>query len=78
MRGINDLMKMTFAIPDELGQRFRKVVPVGERSAVVTNILRQKLHASGPSFEAVCRRVNKLQALNQQMAEWERFDDQSP
>lgn len=71
-------MKMTFAIPDELGQRFREIVPAGERSAVVTDILRKKLHADEPAFEAVCRRVNKLQSLEREMTEWERFDDQSP
>lgn len=69
-------MKMTFAIPDELGQRFRKAVPAGERSAVVTDFLRKKLRPSEQSLEAVCRRVNKLKALEQDMAGWERFDDQ--
>ena len=77
-RGINRTMKMTFAIPDELGQRFRDAVPAGERSAVVTDILRKKLQTTEPSFDAVCRRVNKLQALEQEMTGWERFDDQTP
>lgn len=71
-------MKMTFAIPDELGQRFRQAVPAGERSAVVTDFLRKKLRLSDQSLEAVCRRVNKLKALEQDMAGWERFDDQAP
>ncbi len=71
-------MKMTFAIPDKLGQRFREVVPAGERSAVVTDFLRKKLRPSEQSLEAVCRRVNKLKALGQEMADWERFDDQTP
>ena len=69
-------MKMTFAIPDELGRRFRKAVPTGERSAVVADFLRKKLHPSDQSLEAVCRRVNKLKALERDMAGWERFDDQ--
>lgn len=68
-------MKMTFAIPDELGRRFRKAVPAGERSAVVTDILRKKLRPAGQSLETVCRRVNKLKVLARDMAEWERFDD---
>lgn len=69
-------MKMTFAIPDELGQRFREVVPAGERSAMVTVFLRKKLRPSAQSLEAACRRVNKLKALGRDMADWERFDDQ--
>ncbi len=71
-------MKMTFAIPDELGRRFRKAVPAGGRSAVVADFLRKKLRPSDGSLEAVCRRVNKLKALERDMAEWERFDDQEP
>ena len=69
-------MKMTFASPDELGKRFREVVPAGERSAVVTRFLRKKLRPTGQSLEAVCRRANKLKALDRDMAGWERFDDQ--
>ena len=71
-------MKMTFAIPDELGQRFREAVPAGERSAVVAEFLRKKLQLSDHALEAVCRRVNKLKALDRDMAGWERFDDQAP
>jgi hypothetical protein len=71
-------MKMTFAIPDELGRRFREAVPAGERSAVVTDFLRKKFRPSEASLEAVCGRVNKLKRLEQEMADWERFDDQAP
>ena len=69
-------MKMTFAIPDELGQRFREAVPSGERSAVVTDFLRKKFRPTEQSLEAVCRRVNKLKVLDRDMAGWECFDDQ--
>lgn len=69
-------MKMTFAIPDDIGRRFRKAVPMGNRSAVVTSLLRKKLRPSEQSLEAVCRRVNRLGALEREMAEWEQFDDQ--
>ena len=71
-------MKMTFAIPDEVGQRFREAVPAGERSAVVADFLRKKLRPADTSLAAVCRRVNKLKALEQDMAGWECFDDQEP
>ena len=71
-------MKMTFAIPNNLGQRFRKTVPAGERSAVVTDFLRKRFRPSEQALEIVCRRVNKLKTLGREMAEWERFDDQTP
>jgi hypothetical protein len=71
-------MKMTFAIPDDVGRRFRKAVPPGERSAAVTELLRKKYRPSDESLVAVCRRVNKLRTLARDMAEWERFDDQEP
>ena len=69
-------MKMTFAIPDELGHRFRVAVPAGERSAMVTDLLQKRLHPAKQSLEAVCRRVNRLKSLEQELAGWESFDDQ--
>lgn len=69
-------MKMTFAIPDDVSRRFRKAVPAGKRSAVITEILRKQLRVSERSLASVCERVNKLSALDQEMAEWESFDDQ--
>jgi hypothetical protein len=63
-------MEMTFAIPDDVSRRFRKAVPAGERSAVVTGILRKALRPSARSLAAVCRRVNKLKALEQEIAEF--------
>ena len=69
-------MKMTFAIPDAVGQRFRKAVPAGDRSAVVADLLRKRLRPSRQSLEAVCRRVSRLTALSRDMAGWEQFDDQ--
>jgi hypothetical protein len=55
-------MKMTFAIPDDVGRRFRQTVPTGNRSAVATNLLRKKLRPSPQSLAAVCQRVNRLGA----------------
>lgn len=68
-------MKMTFAIPDDVGRRFRKTVPAGSRSATVTNLLRKTLRPSLQSLEATCRRVNRITALERETAQWEQFDD---
>ncbi len=70
-------MKMTFAIADDVGRRFRKTVLTGNRSAVVTSLLRKQLRPSPQSLGAVCRRVNRLGALDKEITEWEQFDDQS-
>ena len=70
-------MKMTFAIPDELGRRFRAAVPAGERSAVGTDILRKKLRPPHASARSRVGPVNRLKALGREMADWKRFDDQS-
>jgi hypothetical protein len=70
-------MKMSFAIPDDVSIAFRQAVPAGQRSAVVTDFLRRKISPSEQALAAICRRVNKLGALEQEMVEWERFDDQS-
>jgi hypothetical protein len=70
-------MKMTFAIPDDVGRRFRKTIPTGDRSAVVTHLLRRKLRPSAQSLEAVCQRVNRIGAVEKEMADWEQFDDQA-
>jgi hypothetical protein len=69
-------MKMTFAIPDDVGRRFRKTVPTENRSAMITNLLRKKLRPSAQSLEAVCQRVNRIGSLEREMTEWEQFDDQ--
>ena len=71
-------MKMTFAIPDELGRRFRAAGPAGERLAVVADFLRKKIRPADSPLEAVCRRVNQVKELEQDLAGWARLDDREP
>lgn len=68
-------MKLSLAIPDELGHRFKKAVPAGQRSAVITSLLKKKLRATEADLEKVCAHVNRLTCLNREMAAWEKFDD---
>ncbi|MHB8524083.1 MAG: hypothetical protein ACYDH9_25450 [Limisphaerales bacterium] len=68
-------MKISIAIPDHLGRQFKKTVPAGQRSAVVTGLLKRKLRATQADLEQVCDRVNRFSRLNHEMAQWERFDD---
>ena len=67
-------MKLSFDIPDDLGRRFKKVVPAGQRSAVVVGLLKKKLRATEADLEKVCARVNSLADLEEEMVEWEKFD----
>ena len=68
-------MKMIFVIPDEVGRRFKKAVPAGQRSSTVTDLLKTRLRASDAEIEKTCERVNRLTKLNREMGEWEKFDD---
>ncbi len=68
-------MKINFAIPDDVGRRFKKAVPSGQRSAIVTDLLKRRLRATAVELEQVCDRVNRLPRLTKEMAEWEKFDD---
>jgi len=68
-------MKMIFVVPDEIGRRFKKAVPAGQRSATVTNLIKSRLRATDTEIEKTCERVNRLEKLNQEMREWEKFDD---
>ncbi len=68
-------MKMSFVIPDEIGRRFKTAVPAGQRSAVVTGLLKKKLRVNEAELERVCNRVNRVACLDHEMAEWEKFDD---
>jgi hypothetical protein len=68
-------MKLSFAIPDDLGRRFKQAVPAGQRSAVITGLLKKKLRTTEADLEKVCAHVNRLTSLNREMAAWEKFDD---
>ena len=68
-------MKMTFAIPDAVGRKFRDSVPPGERSATVSQLLSKRLRPSATELAATCRRVNRLKTLEREMVDWEKFDD---
>ena len=68
---------MIFVIPDEVGRRFKRAVPAGQRSATVTDLLKSRLRASDAEIEKTCERVNRLTKLHPEMREWEKFDDTS-
>ncbi len=68
-------MKMVFVVPDEIGRRFKKTVPVAQRSATVTDLLKSRLRATNAEMEKTCERVNRLKKLKREMGEWEKFDD---
>jgi len=66
-------MKMLLDIPSPLAKRFKGAVPSRERSAVVTRLLERAFVDNARRDEAVCQRVNAIQQLSSEMAEWETF-----
>ncbi len=68
-------MKISFAIPDEIGCQFKKAVPAGQRSAVVTVCCRRSCLRLKRIWNAYAPGLNGLARLSREMAEWERFDD---
>jgi hypothetical protein len=66
---------MIFVVPDDVGRRFKKAVPAGQRSAIVTELLKSRLRATDFELEKTCERVNRLEELNGEMEQWEKFDD---
>lgn len=68
-------MKISIAIPDEIGHRFKKAVPAGQRSAVVTNLLKKQLSVNKAELKRICIRVNRLARLDDETTKWEKFDD---
>ncbi len=65
-------MKMTFEIPDPIGERFRSAVPKGARSPVVAELLQQRLESLETDLEAACRKANRL---NLDLADWEKLNE---
>jgi hypothetical protein len=68
-------MKMTFEVPDELAARFRAVVPGGERSKLLCELIRERVSRRELQLEAACRKANKLASVNTEMRDWEKLNE---
>ncbi len=65
-------MKMTFEIPDTIGERFKAVVPRGSRSPVVAQLIEKRLGTLETDLDEACRKAN---ALNLDLADWEKLNE---
>lgn len=68
-------MRMTFSLPDSLAQRFLASIPPRRRSATVARLLEKELADQEHELEAACHAANADEALNEEIAEWQAFED---
>jgi len=69
-------MRITLSIPDEVAHRFQAAVPVRKRSRLVTRLLEQELKERDNSLAIACRAANRDKALEQEIDEWQAFEDE--
>jgi hypothetical protein len=70
--GYGFFVKMTFDIADEIGERFTAVVPRGNRSKVVAELIQARLESLETDLDEVCRKANKL---NLDLTDWEKLNE---
>ena len=68
-------MRITLSIPDHVARSFRASVPARHRSRLVTRLLEQELAKRDKALAAACRAANRDKALQQEIDEWQSFDD---
>lgn len=68
-------MRMTLSIPDSVAKRFQATVPPRQRSRLVTRLIEDELRKESDLLAESCRRANQDEALNQEIDEWQSFDD---
>ena len=54
---------------------FKRAVPARQRSRLVTRLLEQALAERDISLAAACRAANSDKALEQEIDEWQAFED---
>jgi len=68
-------MRITLSIPDEVAHRFQAAVPARQRSRLVTRLLKQELKYRDNALATACRAANRDKALEQEIDEWQTFED---
>jgi len=69
-------MRITLSIPDEVAHRFQAAVPVRKRSRLVTRLLEKELKERDNSLAIACQAANRDKALEQEIDEWQEFEDE--
>ena len=68
-------MRLTLSIPDAVAHRFQVAVPPRQRSRLVARLLENVLSEHEDSLAAACRAANRDKALEQEIDDWQAFDD---
>ena len=68
-------MRVTLSIPDAVAHRFQAAIPARQRSRLVTRLLEKVLSEHADSLAAACRAANRDKALEQEIDDWQAFDD---
>jgi hypothetical protein len=68
-------MRITLSILDEVAHRFQAAVPARPRSRLVTRLLKQELKDRDNALATACRAANSDKALEQEIDEWQAFED---
>ena len=70
-------MRITLSIPDPVAKRFQAAVPPRQRSRLVTRLIEAELKNESNALAAACRKANQDEVLNQEIDEWQAFDDEA-
>lgn len=68
-------MRITLSIPDAIAHRFQSAVPPRQRSRLVTRLIEEELSQKDDALAAACRSANRDKALQQEIEQWQTFDD---
>ena len=68
-------MKVTFELPGGLVERLRALVPAGERSRFVADLISKKLENKSSALEQAARKANGLRRVNGEMKDWEALNE---
>ena len=62
--------KILISIPDDLFGRLRSTIPLGQRSSIITTLLRQEIEKRESELYQCACEVEADTTLNQEMCEW--------
>jgi hypothetical protein len=68
-------MRLTLSIPDAVAHRFQVAVPPRQRSRLIARLLEDVLSKHEDSLAAACRAANRDKVLEQEIDDWQAFDD---
>jgi len=68
-------MKITLELPDPLVRKFKARVPNGRRSALIAELLAERLMLTEGALERSAKKANRFKRVNQEMKDWEALNE---